>query len=321
MNGIVSLVQGLGGDYLVMALVMASLVCTVLAAHAAFAHKGNLRSRLVALGQRSPAGTTGTRRSMTTNATLDAGFDALRRIVEHFRLSRGDEAQKTASILAQAGYRTREALVIYMGIRVILPLGLTAVSVLVMMALQLSHLKFMLGGCFAAIAGTYLPPMILRQQVKGRQTRFRKALPDALDLLVVCAEAGLGLDGALHRVSREFHRFQVEVAEELALTSLELGFLPNRRDALMNLANRVNIPSVHSLMHTLIQTERYGTPLSQALKAIAADLREERMLIAEEKAAKLPATMTVPMIVFILPSVFIVLIGPAIIQIMQNFSS
>lgn len=320
MNGMVSFVQSLGGDTLVAMLVMVAVLLAIIATHAAFAPKGNLRARLAALPQRS-GGFGRVPRALKGSATLDASFDALQRIAEHFKLGRGDEAQKTASLLAQAGWRTREALVTYMGLRVVLPVVLVVGALIVSTALQVSTLRLVTAATVAAAVGFYVPQMTLSHLVKGRQSRFRRALPDALDLLVICAEAGLGLDGALHRVSREFHRFQREVAEELSLTQLELGFLPNRRDALLNLSKRVNIPSVASLMHTLIQTERYGTPLSQSLKTIAADMREERMLIAEEKAAKLPATMTVPMIIFILPAVFIVLIGPAIIQIIQNFSS
>jgi tight adherence protein C len=319
MSELVSLALALGGDGLVMALVTVSLVIAVLAGHAAMAPKGNLRTRLASLAQRRP--TLDNRALRGTRADFTAGrlFDTLKLIVEHFRLTRGEEAQQAAVLLAQAGWRTREALVIYFGLRLVLPLGLTILVILVQMSVGITGMPQLASGVIAAAAGFYLPQMMLRRMVKARHIRFHRALPDALDLLVICAEAGLGLDGALNRVAREFRRFQPEVAEELALTGLELGFLPSRRDALMNMAKRVNIPSVNSLVHTLNQTERYGTPLSQALKTIAADLREERMLVAEEKAARLPATMTVPMILFILPAVFIVLIGPAIIQIVQNF--
>jgi tight adherence protein C len=157
--------------------------------------------------------------------------------------------------------------------------------------------------------------MILKRITAARNRRFTRALPDVLDLLVICAEGGLSLDGALNRVSREFRRFLPEMADELGLTGIELGFLPSRRDALENLAKRVGIPGIQSLTHTLVQTERYGTPLAQSLRTLSTELREERMLKAEEKAAKLPATMTVPMILFILPAVFIILVGPAAISV------
>ena len=137
-----------------------------------------------------------------------------------------------------------------------------------------------------------------------------------LDLLVICAEGGLSLDGALSRVSREFRRFLPEMADELGLTAIELGFLPQppRRAREPRQARR---HSRHAQpdVNTLIQTERYGTPLAQSLRALSTELREERMLKAEEKAAKLPATMTVPMIVFILPAIFIILVGPAAINV------
>jgi len=136
---------------------------------------------------------------------------------------------------------------------------------------------------------------------------------------VICAEGGLSLDGAISRVSREFRRFLPEMGDELGLTAIELGFLPERRQALTNLSKRVDISGIQSLVHTLVQTERYGTPLAQSLRALSTELRDERMLKAEEKAAKLPATMTVPMILFILPSVFIILIGPAMVNVFKAF--
>jgi tight adherence protein C len=142
-----------------------------------------------------------------------------------------------------------------------------------------------------------------------------RQLPDALDLFVICAESGLGLDAAFTRVARELGNSSHELADELGLTAIELGFLPNRRDALTNLAKRVDMPSMRSLVNTLAQTERYGTPLAQSLRALSADYRHERLMKAEQKAAKLPATLTVPMIIFILPPLFVVLIGPAIIQV------
>jgi tight adherence protein C len=188
---------------------------------------------------------------------------------------------------------------------------------LIVAFLHLPTAKMLLSGMGIAIVATYLPPMMLKRITAARNRRFTRSLPDVLDLLVICAEGGLSLDGALSRVSREFRRFLPEMADELGLTAIELGFLPERRQALENLTKRVGIPGMQSLVHTLVQTERYGTPLAQSLRALSTELREERMLKAEEKAAKLPATMTVPMIVFILPSVFIILIGPAMISVFK----
>jgi tight adherence protein C len=202
-----------------------------------------------------------------------------------------------------------------MGIRLLLPVILTSLVFLTVAMFHLPMAQLLLSGTGIAVAATYLPPMVLKKITASRNRRFTRALPDVLDLLVICAEGGLSLDGALSRVSKEFRRFLPEMAEELGLTGIELGFLPQRRDALDNLAKRVGIPGMQSLTHTLIQTERYGTPLAQSLRALSAELRAERMLKAEEKAAKLPATMTVPMIIFILPATFIVLVGPAALNV------
>jgi tight adherence protein C len=142
-----------------------------------------------------------------------------------------------------------------------------------------------------------------------------------LDLLVICAESGLSLDAGLERVAKEIGNASPDLAEELQLTSIELGFLPERRHALLNLNRRTNLAAIRGVVNTLVQTEKYGTPLSQSLRVLANEFRDQRLLRAEEKAARLPATLTVPMIVFILPVLFIVLIGPAIISVMDNMMS
>jgi tight adherence protein C len=135
-------------------------------------------------------------------------------------------------------------------------------------------------------------------------------LPDALDLLVICAEAGLTVDAAFNRVARELGKAYPELGDEFALTSIELGFLTDRRSAFENLAARIDLESVRGVVTTMIQTEKYGTPLASALRVLSAEFRNERMMRAEEKAARLPAIMTVPLILFILPVLFIVILGP-----------
>lgn len=169
--------------------------------------------------------------------------------------------------------------------------------------------------------GFFLPDIVVGQQRKIRLRRLERSLPDGLDLLVICAEAGLSLDAALKRVADEFINVVPELSEELLLTSVELNFLPDRRQALANLGNRVELPAFRGVVATLIQTEKYGTPLAQALRTLAAEFREHRLLSAEEKAARLPAILTVPMIVFILPALFIVLAAPAFIQVSKKFFS
>lgn len=168
--------------------------------------------------------------------------------------------------------------------------------------------------------GFFLPDLVVRRQKKARLLRLGRSLPDGLDLLVICAEAGLSLDAALKRVADEFISVVPELSEELLLTSVELSFLPDRRQALTNLGSRVELPAFRGVVATLIQTEKYGTPLAQALRALAAEFREHRLLAAEEKAARLPAILTVPMIIFILPALFIILAAPAFIQVSEKFS-
>jgi tight adherence protein C len=171
----------------------------------------------------------------------------------------------------------------------------------------------------AALFGSKLPDIILKNTRDKRLESIRKALPDALDMLVICAEAGLGTDAAIKRVVVEMGRNGNVLSEELNQTALELSFMPERRQALENLAERAPLPSIQAFVNTLIQTEKYGTPLARAFKVLSAEQRNERMMKAEEKAGRLPATMTVPMMLFILPALFVVLIGPAILDILDNY--
>jgi tight adherence protein C len=252
------------------------------------------------------------------NRTRAASVGWLRPVLDRLKLLRGDEARKVTDQLAQAGWRSRDAIVLYLGLRLVLPFIGAFAGFFLMMTLMpaASGLHKLLGVLLAGIIFGFAPVLGLRQAIKGRQFRLRRQLPDGLDLLVICAEAGLSLDAGLSRVARELGLSAPDLADEIGLTAVELGFLPNRRQALMNLAKRTELPSIRGVVNTLVQTERYGTPLAHSLRVLSAEFREERMLKAEEKAAKLPATLTVPMILFILPTLFIVLIGPAIIQVL-----
>src|ERR1700730_4685943 len=241
----------------------------------------------------------------------------VKRIVILTGINRGDESRKSADKLAQAGWRSKDALMIYFGLRIIMPILGFFAGFFAMLAFKpdATALNTILGTLVGGIVLGLVPSVGLGKSIKGRQKRLRMQLPDGLDLLVICAEAGLSLDAALSRVSRELGLSSPDLADELGLTPVELGFLPNRRQALMNLIRRTNLPPIRGVVHTLVQTERYGTPLAHSLRVLSAEFREERMLKAEEKAAKLPAVLTVPMILFILPTLFCVIIGPAIIQV------
>lgn len=255
-----------------------------------------------------------------TKAKQDA-VQVIRKLVERLKLTRGDEARKTVDKLAQAGWRSRDILVVYLGARFLMPFvaGAGALFFLTTMGENLSMLSAVSAAGAGVLIGAYLPVILLKNAVARRYQKIRRQLPDALDLLVICAEAGLSLDAALTRVSREMGASAPELSDEVGLTAIELGFLPNRRQALLNLIRRADLPPIRAVVNTLMQTERYGTPLAHSLRVLAAEFRDDRMMKAEEKAARLPAIMTVPLILFILPCLFVVLIGPAIISVIETF--
>ncbi|MCM8729443.1 type II secretion system F family protein [Hephaestia sp. GCM10023244] len=227
-----------------------------------------------------------------------------------------DSQVKTAQIkLMQAGIRRKEYAVAVIFGRLVLPIvigGGMALWVYGMGGLaEWSALKR-----YGVVAGAFIlaykaPDIYLKNKITKRTDAIRKGLPDALDLLVICAEAGLTVDAAFHRVARELGRAYPELGDEFTLTAIELGFLSDRRQAFENLAQRVDLDAVKGVVTTMIQTEKYGTPLASALRVLSAEFRNERMMRAEEKAARLPAIMTVPLILFILPTLFVVILGPA----------
>ena len=226
------------------------------------------------------------------------------------------QADRTRETLGQAGMRSRDALAYFLLAKLLLPSAGGAVGFIASM-LNLAAIPSILSPflpIIGVVGGFLAPDLHIRNRAARRHKLLQKALPDGLDLLVICAEAGLSLDTAMSRVAEEIAVASPELADELALTSVELNFLPDRRSALLNLARRCPLPAVRGVVGTLVQTERYGTPLAQSLRVLSSEFREQRMLRAEAKAARLPAVLTVPMIVFILPTLFIVLIGPAMID-------
>jgi tight adherence protein C len=166
-----------------------------------------------------------------------------------------------------------------------------------------------------ALIGFYLPDIFVSNMIARRQTSIMRAFPDALDLMLICVESGMSIESAFTRVAAEIGSQSPELAEELALTTAELSYLPDRRVAFDNLAKRCGHSGVKSVATALNQAEKYGTPMGQALRVAANENREQRMQEAESKAASLPAKLTVPMIIFFLPCLFVVIMGPAIITI------
>lgn len=235
-----------------------------------------------------------------------------------------EEQLKAAQLkLVQAGIRSKDAAVAVIFARMMLPImigGGVALAVYVFgWHEDWSAMKkfFLVSG---ALIGSYkAPDIFVSNKVSKRSDAIRKGLPDALDLLVICAEAGLTVDAAFHRVARELGKAYPELGDEFALTAIELGFLTERRMAFENLSNRVPLDAIRGVVTTMIQTEKYGTPLASALRVLSAEFRNERMMRAEEKAARLPAIMTVPLILFILPVLFVVILGPAACSISDTF--
>lgn len=226
--------------------------------------------------------------------------------------------------LAQAGIRKPELGVAVIFARMILPIVLGGIAGFLIYGINYfpdwGGMKKVMGFATAVGLGYKGPEIFLSNLISRRTEAIRKGLPDALDLLVICAEAGLTVDASFNRVARELGRAYPELGDEFALTAIELSFLGERRQAFENLAWRVNLDAVKGVTTTMVQTERYGTPLASALRVLSAEFRNERMMRAEEKAARLPAIMTVPLIMFILPVLFVVILGPAACSIADAFS-
>ncbi len=250
------------------------------------------------------------------------GMNTVKRVVEKLKLMGSEHAEGLQMQLAQAGYRGRDAMMVFLFFKAISPLIFGAFGVFVAYSIldgKITGTMQLLVSVVGVTGGYYAPQVFVKNMKQKRGAAIRKAMPDALDLLVICAQSGLSLDASLKRVANEMAEAYPELSEEFTLASVELGFLPNRTDALYNLNKRVDLAQMRSLISTLIQTEKYGTPLSNSLRVLAAEYRDERMMKAEEKAARLPAILTLPMIIFILPPLFIVLLSPGLLSAIDSF--
>jgi len=241
--------------------------------------------------------------------------DRMRNILSSLQVLQDTQVKEAQQKLAQAGIRSKDLAFLIIFSRMVLPIVLGGGAALAIYGFNYlgdwSDLKRF--GVFAAatILGYKGADIYVNNLITKRTDLIRKGLPDAIDLLVICAEAGLTVDTAFARVSKELGSAYPELADEFSLTSIELGFLTERRQAFENLAYRVALEHVKGVVTTMIQTEKYGTPLASALRVLSAEFRNDRMMRAEEKAARLPAIMTIPLILFILPTLFIVILGPA----------
>lgn len=246
---------------------------------------------------------------------------AVRGIVDKFNLRRALVDESTIARLRVAGYRGQAPLFAFLFARLVLPLVLFAAAFVYLFFLgefnQPAMFKIVVAILIAYI-GFYAPNLYVSNRAQKRQQSIKRAWPDALDLLLICVESGMSVEAAFKRVSEEVGIQSAELAEELMLTTAELSYLPDRRTAYENLAARTGLDGVKAVTLALVQAERYGTPLGQSLRVMAQENRDIRMNEAEKKAAALPPKLTVPMIVFFLPVLFGVILGPAAIQLMEE---
>ena len=241
-------------------------------------------------------------------------------IVEQLNLRKWLGEERVRSTLVQAGYRGQGPYVTFLFFRLIMPLvmfGLAFLYLFVFVDIKQPLMVKLALTIGAAWLGMRAPSLFLKNLIAKRQQSIRRAFPDALDLLLICVESGMSVDAAFRKVSEEIGTQSIPLAEELALTTAELSYLQDRRLAYDNLASRTNLDGVKSVCTALVQAERYGTPLAQALRVLAQENRDMRMAAAEKKAAGLPPKLTVPMILFFLPVLFVVILGPAAIRVME----
>lgn len=314
--------NGISPDELIAALAALTVLVAVYAVWLALRPRNPFERRVADITERKDV----LRRAAlgpTRRARQQVSEGLMNTVVQRLNLLRSSHATDARLLLAQAGMRSRDAMIKYLFARAFMPLLFGFVVLADGYTLHLLPIppNFLLIGALGATGVGYIAPgYYLRNIVQKRAKKMTLALPDALDLLVICAEAGLSLDASLTRVARELEPSFPELGEELGLTAVELTFMPDRRQAFENLNARTNLPGIRGVVNTLLQTARYGTPLAQSLRVLAAEFREARITRAEEKAARLPAMMTVPMILFILPTLFIILMGPAALNIIDTFS-
>jgi tight adherence protein C len=319
----------LGFDVIMVGTLLAAVaaVSVMLAIYAAVTVRDPMAKRVKALNQRREAlkaGIVTTARKRQSLVRRNDTTDKMGRFLGSLKVLQDSQLKEIQQKLAQAGIRNKEWAVAVIFARLVAPivLGLSVAVLVYWINYFPEWSSFKKFGAFAAalLSGYKGPDIFIQNMITKRTDAIRKGLPDALDLLVICAEAGLTVDAAFERVARELGRAYPELGDEFSLTSIELSFLTERRQAFENLAWRVNLDAVKGVVTTMVQTERYGTPLASALRVLSAEFRNERMMRAEEKAARLPAIMTVPLILFILPTLFIVILGPAACSIADAFS-
>ncbi|MCZ8322436.1 MAG: type II secretion system F family protein [Novosphingobium sp.] len=321
----------LGVDVIWVGTILAGLaaMAVMFAIYAAVTIRDPMQKRVKALNERRDELKSGiltqTAKKRASLVRKNEAADKMKDTLSALKVLQQSQLEVIQQKLAQAGIRKKELGVVVIFARMVLPILLGGIAGFLIYGInyfpEWGGMKRLMGFAAAVGLGYKGPEIYISNLISKRTDAIRKGLPDALDLLVICAEAGLTVDAAFNRVARELGRAYPELGDEFALTAIELSFLGERRQAFENLAWRVNLEAVKGVTTTMVQTERYGTPLASALRVLSAEFRNERMMRAEEKAARLPAIMTVPLILFILPVLFVVILGPAACSIADAFSS
>jgi len=297
---------------------------TVLTVTAPFLETDRLKARMKSVGQERDRLRAAQRAQLVTGESAKlrdrVNKNIATQLVEGLNLRKIFEAESSRDLLRQAGLRSERHLVTYLAARFAVPLVLGLLVFIYSSTLYADKvappMRFAAAGV-GIIFGYYLPSIFLKNLVKRRQDSIKRAWSDALDLMLICVESGMSIEMAFQRVAREIGSASVPLAEELTLTVAELSYLQDRRKAYDNLGKRTGLATVKSVVTSLIQSERYGTPLGTALRVLAQENRDMRMSDAEKKAAALPPKLTVPMILFFLPVIFVIILGPSIIRVMN----
>ncbi len=250
-------------------------------------------------------------------STKAASIGLMRTVADRLNLLRGSAADQTTRKLRLAGFLSRDATVVFVFLKLALPLVLGFLMIVLTSVTGIIQVSddLVLPVCVGAVlAGFVLPEAYVKNVAQKRAEALNYLLPEGLDLLTICVEAGLSIDAAFRRVSREMQSTMPELATEFEITAIELTYLPDRQQALENMTERSGSPAVAALVNALRQTEKYGTPLAASLRILSQEFRQTRASKAEEKGARMPALMTVPLMVFILPTLITVLIAPAIMS-------
>jgi tight adherence protein C len=313
------------GTLLFNAMMAIFAIATVISIAMPLLDRGNLQDRMRAVAIEREKIRSQNRSIMDKSTKGSLRSDArpfVKDIVEQFKLEDYFGFEELKDKLKTAGMRGEAAFTTFLFLRLTLPIVIFLFALFylfVVVKLQQPALVKFGFACFAMYFGYQLPRIYLTNKTQKRQASMQRALPDALDLLLICVEAGMAMEPALKKVADEIGKASIPLAEELGLTLAELSYLQDRRVALENLGLRTGLEAIKSIALALIQAEKYGTGLSQTLRVLAQESRDQRMIEAEKKAAALPPKLTVPMILFFLPALFVIILGPAVIRITETF--